>query len=140
MATVNDNSETRSPASVLRVVVGNPYGPDGETAVLLSPSGELVVEHRADEDKSTFEGRLSAEEVEELLTPLDQTAIWAESLSERTGIPDEARYVFEVSDEIQAARRITIWEGDAETHRVFGPLLRRLRSAVADTAGKDVLL
>jgi hypothetical protein len=122
----------------LIVTVGNVDFDLGRTRLELHETGAVVVaSQQADKERSTA-GRVSAEEAKDILRSVP-LAIEKEG-RDRPGIPDEARYRFEVIDGGRTILDQALWEGQIEGSPSSRKLIEALRRIVAEVAGDEVVL
>jgi hypothetical protein len=133
-----DSASNEPAGQRLVVTAGNADFEFGRTRMELDETGAVViVSQQADKERS-FEGRVSVEEAKAILRSVPLAI--ANDKPDRPGIPDEARYVFEV---VEAGRTIVdeaLWEGQIEGSPSGRKLIEALRRIVSEVAGETVVL
>lgn len=122
----------------LIVTVGNADFELGRTRVELDETGVVVVvSQQADKERSTA-GQVSVEEAKAILRSVP-LAIEKEG-ADRPGIPDEARFEFEVIDAGRTIIDAALWEGQIEGSPSGRKLIEALRRIVFEVAGDEAVL
>ena len=122
----------------LIVTVGNADFELGRTRVELDETGVVVVvSQQADKERSTA-GQVSVEEANAILRSVP-LAVEKEG-ADRPGIPDEARYEFEVIDNGRTIVDEALWEGQIEGSPSGRKLMDALRRIVFEVAGDEAVL
>lgn len=122
----------------LIVTVGNADFELGRTRVELDETGAVVVvSQQADKERSTA-GQVSVDEAKAILRSVP-LAVEKEG-ADRPGIPDEARYEFEVTDAGRTIVEAALWEGQIEGSPSGRKLIEALRRIVFEVAGDEVVL
>ena len=122
----------------LIVTVGNADFELGRTRVELDETGVVVVvSQQADKERSTA-GQVAVEEANAILRSVP-LAVEKEG-ADRPGIPDEARYEFEVIDAGRTIVDAALWEGQIEGSPSGRKLMDALRRIVFEVAGDEVVL
>jgi hypothetical protein len=122
----------------LIVTAGNADFELGRTRVELDETGVVVVANQpADKERSTA-GQVSVEEAKAILRSVP-LAVEKEG-ADRPGIPDEARYEFEVIDAGRTIVDAALWEGQIEGSPSGRKLIEALRRIVFEVAGDEVVL
>jgi len=122
----------------LIVTVGNVDFDFGQTRLEMDDTGAVVVaSQRADIERSTA-GQVSVEEAKDILRSVP-LAIEKEG-RDRPGIPDEARYRFEVLDGGRTIVDESLWEGQIEGSPSSRKLIEALRRIVSEVAGDEAVL
>lgn len=122
----------------LIVTAGNADFELGRTRVELEETGVVVVVSRqADKERSTA-GQVPVDEAKAILRSVP-LAVEKEG-ADRPGIPDEARYEFEVTDAGRTIVEAALWEGQIEGSPSGRKLIEALRRIVFEVAGDEVVL
>ncbi len=122
----------------LIVTVGNVDFDLGRTRLELDDTGAVVVASQQADKESSTAGQISVEEAKDILRSVP-LAIEKEG-RDRPGIPDEARYRFEVLDGGRTLVDESLWEGQIEASPSSRKLIEALRRIVSDVAGDEVVL
>ena len=133
-----DPTSDRPAGQRLIVTVGNVDFDLGRTRLELDETGAVVVSSQLGDRESSNEGRVSVEEARDILRSVP-LAIEKEG-RDRPGIPDEARYRFEVLDGGRTILDEALWEGEIEGSPSSRKLIEALRRIVAEVAGDEVVL
>lgn len=133
-----DSASNEPAGQRLVVTVGNAEFELGQTRLELEETGAVVVVSQQADKEQSSEGRVSVEEAQAILRSVPLAI--ARDGPDRPGIPDEARYVFQV---VEAGRTIVdeaLWEGQIEASPSGRKLIESLRRIVAEVAGDAVVL
>lgn len=122
----------------LIVTVGNVDFDLGRTRLELDETGAVVVVSQQGDDQRSTEGRVSDEEAKAILRSVP-LAIEKDG-RDRPGIPDEARYRFEVMAGERTIVDEALWEGQVEDSPSSRKLMESLRRIVLEVAGDKVVL
>jgi len=122
----------------LIVTVGSVDFDLGRTRLELDETGEVLVVSQQGDDQRSTEGRVSDEEAKAILRSVP-LAIEKDG-RDRPGIPDEARYRFEVMAGERTIIDEALWEGEIEGSPSTRKLIESLRRIVAEVAGDQVVL
>ena len=112
--------------------VGNILAPEGLTHVLLSGSGNLLVEERHEKETGhKYEGRIDEGTSVGLLKNASQFD-WERRFPPRPGLPDEAivEWTLRSREEGEGVATVKVWLRDAEKDRIMAPVLEELRRNV----------
>lgn len=131
----DDSASSDLPA--LAVSVGHAHLQHGRTVLELLRSGGVIIRNVEDTDERRFETSLPSDKLTSLL---QMAAQLAHRRSARPGIPDEARYRFEVQGHLGETIVAELWESELEQDRALRDLLHELRSIVTRGSGGEVLL
>lgn len=135
---ITDSASGEPAGQRLIVTVGNADFELGRTRVELEETGVVVVVSRqADKERSTA-GQVSVDEAKAILRSVP-LAVEKEG-ADRPGIPDEARYEFEVTDAGRTIVEAALWEGQIEGSPSGRKLIEALRRIVFEVAGDEVVL
>jgi hypothetical protein len=122
----------------LVVSVGQEEFEHGRTRLHVEPNGSVRVDNVAFGDKREFETRLGEADVAELFRSV---ALGLPSKRhDRPGVPDEARYRFEISRGDRLVASMELWEGELEKEPQARSVLERLRELAASASERAVLL
>jgi hypothetical protein len=133
-----DSASGQPPGQRLIVTVGNADFELGRTRIELDETGVVVVlSQQADRERSTA-GQVSIDEAKAILRSV-ALAVEKEG-ADRPGIPDEARYEFEVVDTGRTIVEAALWEGQIEGSPSGRKLIEALRRIVSEVAGDEVVL
>jgi hypothetical protein len=133
-----DSAPDKAAGQRLIVTVGNVDFDLGRTRLELDETGAVVVASQLGDKESSTAGRVSVEEAKDILRSVP-LAIEREG-RDRPGIPDEARYRFEVLDGGRSILDEALWEGQIEGSPSSRKLVEALRRIVAEVAGDEVVL
>jgi hypothetical protein len=122
----------------LVVVVGNPEFQHGRTRLELDGSGSARVTNQQGEKETVLEGAVAAGDAERVLRSVPDVLAGIEE--KRLGVPDEARYRFELELDDRKAESATLWESQLEESERGRSLLQTLRRIVADVSERTVVL
>src|SRR4026209_2760974 len=133
-----DSASSEPAGQRLIVTVGNADFELGRTRIELDETGVVVVaSQQTDKERSTA-GQVSLEEAKAILRSVP-LAVEKEG-ADRPGIPDEARYEFEVIDAGRTIVEAALWEGQIEGSPSGRKLIEALRRIVFEVAGDEVVL
>lgn len=133
-----DSASDKPAGQRLIVTVGNVDLDLGRTRLELDETGTVVVASQLGDKESASEGRVSVDEAKDILRSVP-IALEKEG-RDRPGIPDEARYRFEVLDGSRTILDEALWEGQIEGSPSSRKLIEALRRIVAEVAGDEVVL
>ena len=135
---ITDSASGEPAGQRLIVTVGNADFELGRTRVELDETGVVVVvSQQADKERSTA-GQVSVDEAKAILRSVPLAV--EKDGSDRPGIPDEARYEFEVIDAGRTIVEAALWEGQIEGSPSGRKLIEALRRIVSEVAGDGVVL
>jgi hypothetical protein len=136
-STLNSDPEAARQARLV-VVVGNPDFQHGRTRLELDGSGSVRVSNQQGDQERVLEGTVAAEDVEGTLRSIP--AVFAGIDQKRLGVPDEARYRFELVMNERPVESAAVWESQLEDSKDGRSLLEFLRRLVADVSERTVVL
>ena len=129
----------------MSIDVGDVHSEYGKTAMRLSGTGEIDVEHSRIGGKKKshkpFEkhGKLEYHEPEKLFRQVEQVP-WTTKFPPRPGIPDEAIVVWKFGKVDGATQEAKMWLRDAEKNPVVGQLLKGLRQELETLTRNKIFL
>ena len=133
-----DSASDEPAGQRLIVTVGNVDFDLGRTRLELDETGAVMVVSQQGDDQRSTEGRVSDEEAKAILRSVP-LAIEKDG-HDRPGIPDEARYRFEVKAGGRTIVDEALWEGQVEGSPSTRKLIESLRRIVFEVAGDQVVL
>jgi hypothetical protein len=136
-STLNAGPEAARQARLV-VVVGNPDFQHGRTRLELDATGSVRVSNQQGDQERVLEGSLAAEDVEGTLRSIP--AVFAGLDEKRLGVPDEARYRFELVMNERPMETTVVWESQLEDSKDGRSLLESLRRIVADISERTIVL
>ena len=135
---ITDSASGEPAGQRLIVTVGNADFELGRTRIELDETGVVVVvSQQADKERSTA-GQVSVDEAKAILRSVPLAV--EKDGPDRAGIPDEARYEFEVIDTGRTIVDAALWEGQIEGSPSGRKLIEALRRIVSEVAGDGVVL
>jgi hypothetical protein len=135
---ITDSASGEPAGQRLIVTVGNADFELGRTRIELDETGVVVVvSQQADKERSTA-GQVSVDEAKAILRSVPLAV--EKDGPDRPGIPDEARYEFEVIDTGRTIVDAALWEGQIEGSPSGRKLIEALRRIVSEVAGDGVVL
>jgi hypothetical protein len=152
MAQTQSNKGLQATVEALQVKAGEPEEDDGQTTLSVERSGRFDLDHEGGSDDVLGEEALARKsepisgDIRELLdrSPdevfhLAETVNWDRPFPPRPGIPDEAvlEWVLRTAKGVTIAK---MWLRDAERDDEVAPLLRLLRSVVAEASQNRLFL
>ncbi len=137
MVSTNTDAEATRRTRLV-VVVGNPEFQHGRTRLELDGSGAVRLTNQQGEKETVLEGTVATEDAEQVLRSIPDVLAGVED--KRLGVPDEARYRFEMVMEDGKAENATIWESQLEESDLGRSLLQTLRRFAADISESTVVL
>jgi hypothetical protein len=135
---ITDSPDGEPASQRLIVTVGSVDFDLGRTRLELDETGEVLVVSQQGDDQRSTEGRVSDEEAKAILRSVP-LAIEKDG-RDRPGIPDEARYRFEVMAGGRTIVDEALWEGEVEGSPSTRKLIETLRRIVVEVAGDQVVL
>ena len=124
--------------TTLVVTVGNPGFQHGRTRLELDATGSVRVSNQQGEQESALEGKVAAADAEKALSSIREVLTGVDE--KRRGIPDEARYRFELVIDERPAVSASVWESQLEASEVGRSLLQSLRRMVDEVSERTVVL
>ena len=135
--TPNSDREPSADATLV-VTVGNPEFQHGRTRLELDATGSVRVSNQQGEQESVLEGKVAAEDANEALRSIREVLT---GVDEKTrGIPDEARYRFELVIDGRPAVSASLWESQLEASDSGRALLQSLRRMVGEVSERTIVL
>jgi hypothetical protein len=133
--------DDRRPASAdasLVVTVGNPEFQHGRTRLELDASGSVRLSNQQGREESVLEGTVAAEDAERALGSVPRLLAIIDQKPH--GIPDEARYRFELFVDGRSTVTARVWESQLEATEEGRALLESLRRMAADVSERRIVL
>lgn len=124
--------------ATLVVTVGNPEFHHGRTRLELDATGSVRVSNQQGENESVLEGKVAAEDAEKAMSSIRQVLTGVDE--KRRGIPDEARYRFELVIDERPAVSASVWESQLEESEAGRSLLASLRRLVGEVSERTIIL
>lgn len=123
---------------MLVVTVGNPGFQHGRTRLELDATGSVRVSNQQGEQESVLEGKVAAAEADAAMRSIRDVVAGIDE--KRRGIPDEARYRFELLIDGRPAVSASVWESLLEESEAGRRLLQSLRRMVAEVSERTIVL
>jgi hypothetical protein len=133
-----DREPVDSGAARLVVVVGNPEVEHGRTRLAVEAGGTVTVSNTTAGKETAFAGQIEPAEAAGLVRAVPDVGRAAPD--KQLGIPDEARYRFEVERDGRAVETILLWESQLEDTEQGRALMTSLRRIVGEVSDRTVVL
>ena len=125
----------------LAVEAGNEFFEPGLTRLELGQDGQVLVTNQLEGKQQQFEGQVDAELAASLIGQVRSSdALMNPELGQRTGLPDEPRYHFEVYRNDQRLLSRNIWRSELEEYPDLEKLLVVLQDITSRFSDGEIIL
>ncbi len=121
-------------ALTIRYEIGNAAW-EGRTTLTVYGGGSVEVTFEQGGRQQRWQSFLEREDLVALVQLLVDHEIWAIHGRREQGIPDEARPTVTVEAEGFAPLTVSMWQGEAQEHADFGPIVSTLSDLAAEISG-----